>query len=130
MNHPLSSNTAIKILLGFFSIVTVFHLLILLKWIPYSVTWGGRLKNDEEMYVFEIISITIILALIWVILMKGKLINPILSEKTLNLILWISFILFVLNTIGNLFAKTVFEKGFSILTLITSLLIWIVIKKK
>ena len=34
----------------------------------------------------------------------------------------------LLNTIGNLFAKTTFEKGFTILTLVNSILLWVILK--
>ena len=31
---------------------------MLLKVIPYDITWGGRLKTDSEMHIFELMSIT------------------------------------------------------------------------
>ena len=46
-------------MLAIVATVSVFHLGILLKIIPYEITWGGRLKDDAEMYVFETISILI-----------------------------------------------------------------------
>jgi len=49
----------LTILIGICFLALGFHLLILLKIIPYEITWGGKLKNDNEMYVFEIISIII-----------------------------------------------------------------------
>jgi hypothetical protein len=38
-------------------------------------------------------------------------------------------VLFALNTIGNIFAKTNFEKGFTVVTLATTVLLWIILKK-
>jgi hypothetical protein len=35
-------------------------------------------------------------------------------------------VLFTLNTIGNLFAETNFEKYFTLLTLLSSVLIWLI----
>jgi hypothetical protein len=49
-----------------------------------------------------------------------------LGKKTVSIILWIFLAIFVLNTIGNLFAKTTFEKGFTILTLINAILLWVI----
>ncbi len=97
---------------------------IMVKIIPYSITWGGRLTNDNEMYVFESISILINALLCWLLLMKGKLIDYKISEKIVNVILWIFFGIFVLNTIGNIFAKTTFEKSFAFLTAISAILLW------
>ncbi|MEE9362214.1 MAG: hypothetical protein V3U92_06420 [Cellulophaga sp.] len=107
--------------------ITVFHLSILLKNIPYEITWGGRLKNDSEMYIFESISIGINLILGLVLLIKGAYIKQIIPLKIVNIILWVFVILFGLNTIGNIFAETNFEKTFSVLTLILTILIWIIL---
>ncbi len=126
----MKSKTAIKILLGLIIAVIVFHLCIVVKLIPYQITWGGRLQNDEEMYVFESISIFINMFLGFVLLMKGGFVKPYFKVKTINAILVIFLVLFTLNTVGNIFAKTNFEKSFSVLTLISAVLIWFVLKDK
>jgi len=110
--------------------VTIFHLSILFKVIPYEITWGGRLKTDSEMYVFTLVSIAINLLLGTTLLIKGGYVKKIIRLEVVNLILWIFLILFGLNTIGNLFAETLFEKSISILTLALSILIYIVLKAK
>ncbi|WP_026464633.1 hypothetical protein [Adhaeribacter aquaticus] len=126
----MSSKTAIKILLWLFTAVTIFHFCILIKIIPYEITWGGRLKNDAEMYVFESLSLTINILLIFTLLIKGNYIKRIFSIRLVNIILWAFLVLFGLNTIGNLFATTNFEKLFAVLTLAASVLIWITLKAK
>jgi hypothetical protein len=109
--------------------VTVFHLCIITGIIPYDITWGGRLKTDQEMYVFEAFSLFLNMVLILAVLIKGKLIKPIISERIANIILWIFFGLFALNTIGNLLAETNLEKYFALLTLSSCFLIWMILKK-
>ena len=126
----MNPRIAIKLMLSIIIAVTIFHLSILLKIIPYEITWSGRLKNDSEMYVFETISIIVNFILGLTLLIKGNYIKQIISLKMVNIILWIFLILFGLNTIGNIFAKTNFEKIFSILTLSSSILIWIILKAK
>ncbi len=121
---------AIKIMLSIIIIVTIFHLSILLKIIPYEITWGGRLKNDSEMYVFETISIFINLFLGFVLLIKGNHIKQLIPIKIVTIVLWIFLILFVLNTLGNIIAKTNFEKLFAVLTATLSILIWSILRKK
>jgi hypothetical protein len=123
-------NNAIKIFLGFQIAIILFHLCIIAKIIPYNITWGGRLQNDNEMYVFETISILINLFLCWIILMKSNLVKYRFPNKVVNVILWIFFVIFVLNTIGNIFAKTFFEKQFAFLTGAFSILLLIILKKK
>lgn len=120
---------AIQLMLWLIILVIIFHLSIILKIIPYEITWGGRLKSDSEMYVFETISIVINLFLIWILSIKGNYIRQVIPIRVVNLILWIFLVIFVFNTIGNVFAKTNFEKSFAIITFISSVLIWIILKK-
>ena len=117
-------NNSIKIFLGLLTAVILFHICIIAKIIPYDIAWGGRLKNDTEMYVFEIISIFINVFLTWILLMEGNFIEFKFSSKTIHIILWVFFGLFVLNTIGNILAKTNLEKFFAVLTGRFAILIW------
>ena len=126
----MSINTQIKIFLGLLLSVIIFHICIIMKIIPYNIAWGGRLTNDNEMYVFESISILINLFLSWVLLMKGEFVQFKFQNNTVNLILWIFFGLFILNTVGNIFAKTNFEKSFDLLTGLSAILIWNILKHK
>ena len=124
----MKNKTSLNWMLLLNFLVIIFHLGIITKLIPYEIVWGGRLKNDQDMYVFESVSIGIILILIFILLLKGKYLRLELNERSLNFILWIYFVIFVLNTLGNLLAKTNFEKLFSIITLISAILIWKIIK--
>ena len=116
-------------MLWLLSVVMIFHLSILLKIVPYEITWGGRLKNDSEMYVFETISMLINLFLFTILLIKGKYLRELVSLKVVNIVLWFFLVLFGLNTIGNMLSETTFEKFFAILTLMSSILIWIILSK-
>jgi len=123
-------NIFIKTTLVLLSIVLLFHICMISKVIPYDIAWGGRLQNDNEMYVFETISIAINLFFGIVLLMKGGFIKVYFKPNLINAILWVFFALFILNTIGNLFSETNFEKLLSLLTLAFSILIWIILKAK
>ena len=118
----------IKTLLWLIAAVVLFHLAILIKLIPYEVTWGGRLKNDSEMYVFESTSILANLLLGFALLVKGEYLLMPIPPRLVNVILWIFLALFGLNTVGNLFAETLFEKSLSLLTVLFTFLIWTVLK--
>jgi hypothetical protein len=120
---------AIKIMLGLVVAITIFHMTILLKIVPYEITWGGRLKNDSEMYVFESISLAINFLLGLVLLIKGEYVKQILPLKIVNIVLWTFLVLFIINTLGNMVAQTNFEKYFAIITLAFSILIWIILNK-
>jgi hypothetical protein len=120
---------AIRIMLLILVAVLLFHLSVLLKVIPYEMIWGGRLKNETEMYIFESVSIVINLFLGLILLIKGKYVTEIIPMKIVNAILWVFFVLFGLNTLGNVIAKTNFEKFFAIITLASCILIWILLRK-
>jgi hypothetical protein len=124
------SKYSIKLFLGLLLAVILFHICIILKIIPYNIAWGGRLTNDVEMYVFETTSILINIFLFIILLMKGNIIEYKFSDKVITIILWTFFVIFILNTIGNIFAKTTFEQLFSILTGLSAVLIWNIVKMK
>ena len=128
MNHKF--NQSIKKLLVLIIAVILFHICIILKIIPYDITWGGRLQNDNEMYVFESVSILLNLLLGAILLMKGDLIKYKFSSRVLNAILWVFFAIFLLNTFVNLFSKTYFEKSCSILTGISAYLLWKIVNQQ
>ena len=131
MEIPISPEKALKFMIGLLVIVVLFHFSILFQIIPYTIVWAGKLNTVNEMYAFEATSIAINLFLILILVLKGNYIKHSVPEKWLNGILWFFVVVFALNTIGNLFAKTVFEKVvFTPLTLISAIFIWIILKKK
>jgi membrane protease YdiL (CAAX protease family) len=123
-------NNLIKLFLGLLFLVILFHIGIITKIIPYNIAWGGRLTNDTEMYVFETISILVNTFLSWILLMKGNFVKYKFSEIIVQIFLWVFFALFVINTVGNIFAKTNSEKLFAIVTGIFAFLIWNMQKQK
>lgn len=118
----------IHFMLTVLALICAFHVLIIIKVLPYDITWGGRLQSDREMYIFEAVSLSINGLLIWVLLMKGNYVRQVLPTKVLHAILWFFFGLFLLNTLGNLVAETLFEKFFALVTLLFSFLLWKIIR--
>lgn len=118
-------------MLALLTLVMLFHLLVLFQIIPYDIVWAGKLNSIEEMYSFEIMSILVNSILMTTLLLKGNFIKHKISGKIINGIIWFFIILFTLNTIGNLFAKTIFEKVvFTPLTLISVFLLWNIVQLK
>lgn len=130
LKMKLNSQVAVKVMLGLLSIVILFHLLIIIEMVPYKMAWGGKLQTDGQMYVFEGFTILINLFLLFTLLIKGRYIKPRLSERTIKIVLWVYFLLFVLNTIGNLFAQSNLEKLFALLTSIFAALILLILRSK
>jgi len=125
----ISKSQALKIILGLQTAIIIFHLLIIIRIVPYEFVWAGNLKSINEMYVFEFLSVLINLILIAVLLLKGSYIKSKIGQAITSGILWFFVFLFGLNTIGNLMAKSIFEKTvFTPSALISAILIWIIIR--
>lgn len=91
------------------AMVLLFHVFILAGVIPYSIVWAGKISTRENMMMFEAISIFINALLIIILLLKVGYIQNKISRRKLQFVIWCFIILFGLNTIGNLFAKSRFE---------------------
>jgi len=114
---------AINLLLLFLFFVLVFHICVLLAWVPKTMVWGGRIKNHNEFLWFESISIFINAILLWIILQRAKYLKAVLPHRYLNAILWVLAGLFILNTAGNLMAINALEKYlFTPITLLLAIL--------
>jgi hypothetical protein len=96
--------------------------MVLFNYIPIDYLWGGKMKTEEQLLIFEMISLTLIsLCLILVMIKSKKKFFPEL-KKLAGIGMWIFFILFLLNTVGNLFAQTTLEKFFALATGLLALL--------
>jgi len=119
----ISQLQALNVMLVLLIAVILFHLSVFCQIIPYTIVWAGKLNNVTEMRVFESVSMLICIFHISVLLLKGNYIKNKIPIKIINGILWVFVALFVLNTVGNLFAKSNFELYFfTPLTFISALL--------
>lgn len=109
MIYKIPFQFALKSTLLLLGLIIVFHIMVLLQVIPYSIVWGGRLETYNQMLGFETTSILINFILIIVVAIKGRFLKINISRKLINATLWIFIILFSLNTIGNLLAKATLE---------------------
>ncbi|MBL0340852.1 MAG: hypothetical protein IPP71_07965 [Bacteroidetes bacterium] len=121
---------AVKFMMILIITVLVFHTLIITGIIPYSVVWGGKLKNADQMYLFETGSIVMNMLLLVFIAVKAHYVKIRIPSKIITGLLWSFVVLFSLNTVGNLFAETNAETFiFTPLTFITAVLIYRIVKE-
>lgn len=115
----ISRKTATQILFILLSAIVVFHLLVLAKIVPQNVVWGGNFNDYNSLLPFEIISL--LLNISFILLVRHRVRR---AASTLGRIgMWFMFVLFALNTLGNLFAETWVERLTATpLTLILALL--------
>ncbi|WP_051398188.1 hypothetical protein [Runella limosa] len=85
-----------------------FQLCVIIGLIPHKYVWGGRLENQEQMVVFELISMSNLLLLFILIQVHGRTKYTNL-KKVATVLLWVFAGIFALNTLGNLFAISSLE---------------------
>ena len=127
----MNKKVALKIMLILLGIILIFHFLIFTEQIPYDKVWAGKLNSVEEMKTFEIFSILINLFMMAILYCKHKLVKSGKRNKAIDLFIWAFVVLFAVNTIGNLFSKSMIELIFgTFLTLVSSVLCFIIVKKE
>ena len=116
-----SRHASIGISIILFSII-IFHLLVIAKIIPSNIVWGGNISDNKELVVMETVSIAINALLLFFVLAHLGMMKIKVNSTFLRVFFWIMFILFLLNTIGNLLAKQNLETYiFTPLTILLSL---------
>ena len=107
----------------------LFHVLVMLGFIPYTIVWAGRLKSVEEMYMFEAISVALHLLLTYAIAQRAGYLKDKFPEIIVDLIIWTFIAIFLVNTLINIFSelKIEFILG-SLLTLVSALFCWLSVR--
>ncbi|MBL7858673.1 MAG: hypothetical protein JNM57_13375 [Cyclobacteriaceae bacterium] len=125
MRAMLTERIAVYGLLIGFSFIILFHVLALLRIVPYEMLWGGRLQNPDQMVVFESVAILINAIMLGVVCIRARIIQWILKPSVIKIALWIMVVLFALNTLGNLFSKNTLEQLiFTPVTFVLSIFCW------
>lgn len=109
MIRRVSMRTTSRFLLIAFSAILVFHLLIVTGVVPYEYVWSGRLQNQQQMLRFETVSILITLWSLLIVLLRSGLTRIPVPDLLITVNLWALSGLFILNTLGNLMARTSHE---------------------
>jgi hypothetical protein len=100
----------------------VFHGFVLLGIVPYNIVWGGQLESAEEMYMMESVSIGLTLFMAWMVAVRIEVLHAKFPALLSQFIFGGMALLFLLNTIGNLFAVNSLETLlFTPLTLLSTI---------
>lgn len=110
MNNFLSVRAASFGLLSVLALIVIFYLIVLVGILPYEIVWGGRLEDSSQMIVFEILSITLNLFMLFVVGVRAGFVMQRTNPLVIKSCLWLMAILFIVNTIGNLFSINQWEK--------------------
>jgi len=111
-------------------VLLTFHVMIMSGVIPYDIVWAGKLKSHDEMIRFEAVSIFINSVMLFVFVMKYRLLRNERSNRIIDIIIWIFAAFFLLNTVGNLFSESTLELILgTALTLLSAILCVVIVKK-
>jgi len=100
---------ALRLMIVLFGAVLIFHLLVIVGIIPFTIIWGGKMKTYDDMLVMEGISIGINLLFLGIAFLRFSQRNNATLVNKLRIAFWLFFVIFSLNTLGNLFAETLTE---------------------
>ena len=115
MNPVLIGN----LLLSLLGLLFIFHLLVIAGIVPYTIVWAGKIQNRQQMLRMEAVSLIVLLVAVTLVLLRMGYLQWVENPLALQIGMWLLFAFFSLNTLGNLTAKSPFEKyGFGSLTLL------------
>ena len=120
VSFKLAGNLSIAIM----GLLMIFHLIMLSGLLPSDIVWGGRQTGAESMRQMELVSLAVTCFFIFIIMLKMNYIPFKIHKNVITIVLWLMFVWFLLNIIGNLAAATVLEKSiFTPVSIVLMLLI-------
>ncbi len=109
--NPFANPTVLGSAIGIITIVFgLFHLLVLIGVVPDTIVWGGRITDRQKLIVMETVSLITIVLVGVLSFVHGRMITAENGSMVLRIVMWVFAALFLANTVGNLFAKTAFER--------------------
>ena len=109
MKRLIPFKTAANVNLIIMGLFVVFHVLVILGVTPQNIVWGGRLTTKQELVQHELLSIVLMSVCILITLWKANYL-PLKIRIIPTIGMWLLVPLFLFNTVGNIFAVTLFEK--------------------
>lgn len=110
MKKRISARRSGQILLTFLLLLILFHLLILLRIVPYEIVWGGQIANTSSLIMLECMALGLTIIFTVIVLAKIGYIKVNGFSKTINFGMWVMVGYFILNTIGNIASINSIEK--------------------
>ena len=125
MKKLISVKLAGNISIVLMVLLIIFHILIMIGIVPHDIVWGGQIKDDVSLMKFEIFALVISFLFLVIVLVKIDYLKFRKFRKITNIAVWIIFVFFLLNTVGNLASGVTLEKLiFTPITIILSVLIF------
>jgi hypothetical protein len=126
MLNRISFPLAARVNIGIFGCLILFHLgivagILFFNDVPTDFLWGGRIQSKEQFILFEGVSLFVQAICLFLTLIKAEYLRLGRLANIAHVGMWVLFAIFALNTVGNILAKTTFEKSFTVVTIILAL---------
>jgi len=123
MKKLLSFSLALRVSILITVLLCVLHLAVIIgilffDFAPIEFLWGGRMETAEQLLSFELSSLISSLVVLFLLLVRSGRLHLAKLMQVSHIAMWVLFVLFILNTLGNLLANSLFEKGFAIVSAI------------
>jgi hypothetical protein len=107
----ISARLAGNILFAALGLLSIFHILVLLKVIPADIVWGGEIQGvPSNLITLETTALVVTLLFILIIAAKLGYVPAGKLSGAVNIGVWLIFVYLLLNTLGNLASGISFEK--------------------
>lgn len=110
--RKLDFKLAANILLGIMALFELLHVLIIVGIVPSSIVWGGRMDaSGSSVVLLEGIAFVVMLLFMLIIAIKaGYIKTGKILKRIVDIAVWVLFVYFLLNTVGNLTAHSFVEQ--------------------
>ena len=117
MKKIISFKAAANCCIVIYGIFILFHIsLIFLVGIfnaaPIDFVWGGQLQTAQQLVIFELVSTVGAAIGLFLTLIHSRYVDFGKFQKLAHIFMWIFAVLFLFNSVGNLYSKTTAEKLF------------------
>jgi hypothetical protein len=93
------------------ALLAIFHLLVLVRFIPTGMVWGGQIEDKSAFFRMESLALVITLIFTIIIAIKSGYIRTRKFQKLAGIVVWVIFAYFLLNILGNLMSENATEKA-------------------
>jgi len=105
MKKLLPLPIAVTGILVIVSLTIIFHLLVVSGVISPAIVWGGNISSQSQLWLMEAVSIFINLLMLLFVMAYAGVLKVKMPTVVFKVGFWAMFVLFALNTLGNLAAK-------------------------
>ncbi|MCB0631317.1 MAG: hypothetical protein R2824_13380 [Saprospiraceae bacterium] len=108
----ISLKLAAYTIIALLSLLLIFHLVILLGIAPGNMVWGGQLETQGQRLIMEIVAFIFTALMLLMVLVRMDFVKLGGGMKNFShTAMWVIFVFFVLNFVGNLSSPSMVEKA-------------------